>query len=92
MATAQEVPLLMVIEDGEETPKLFAPNGTPKLNNNGVELANILRNEKDLSFGFAQPVEVVGIEDGKYVLQVGHYTQMLIDPETDDYFLLNSAR
>jgi hypothetical protein len=92
MVVAREVPLFTVMEDGEESPTVVAPNGVPKLNDDGVEIANILRNEKDQPFNFAQPVEVLGIEDGKYVLGVGHHTRIRIDPENDDYFLLNSAR
>lgn len=89
MATAKDLALYVEQEDLDEGLRVVSPNGVPKLNRVGVDLANILRGEGERrEFVFAEPVAIVGLEpDGKYIVQVGTHTRMLVDPDNDNYFL-----
>lgn len=87
MARAVDIHLYVEQEENGERLRVVSPTGVPKLNARGVELANILRGAGDPEFHFAEPVAVVGLEQGKYLIQVGPHTELWIDPEYDDYFL-----
>lgn len=91
MATAVEVPITVESSEDGQGVRVVCPSGTPRLNKWGVEIANIRREGGDKVFNFAQPVEIVGIDQfGRFQIKVGGHTTMYVDPANDDYFLIGT--
>jgi len=91
MATAAEVPIFVESSEDGQGVRVVSPSGTPRLNKWGVEIANIGRRAGDKEFNFAQPVEIVGIDQfGRFQIKIGGHTTMYVDPVKDDYFLIGT--
>lgn len=88
MAIGEALGVVVEPDEGGEHVRAVYTHGMPRLNKEGVEIANFRRSERDSSvFVFAEPVSVIGIQGEGWLIQVGNHTFMYIDPSSDNYFL-----